>query len=218
MRRIVLTALAGMLLFPGLAVAGPMEQSAPPLSLGSSFLGSELDGRDGYNYTNQFNLRLGSQALLLSLDSHAQAPLPSAGMSSVAPDAVVDFYPFQSVFRLSGGFLYDPDPFESPTATVNRQIMLGGLPFTPSRGGAAPGALDFNAYTPYAGLGVQSAFWSGRLQFALDFGLQFDREANSDDGGNDPAVANSDDSEAAQEDIELLGFSPRAGVSVKLSF
>ena len=65
---------------------------------------------------------------------------------------------------------------------------------------------------------MQSAFWSGRLQFALDFGLQFDREANSDDGGNGPAVANGDDSEAAQEDIELLGFSPRAGVSVKLTF
>ncbi len=218
MRRIVLTTLAGMLLFPGLAVAGPMEQSAPSLSLGSSFLGSEFDAQDGYNYTNQFNLRLGSQSLLLSLDNDTQAPLPSPDTSSVAPDAVLDFYPFQSVFRLSGGFLYDPDPFESPTAAGDRQIMLGGLPFTPSRGGAAPGALDFNAYTPYAGLGVQSAFWSGRLQFALDFGLQFDREANSDDGGNDPAVANGDDSEAAQEDIELLGFSPRAGVSVKLTF
>jgi hypothetical protein len=203
-----------MLLFPGLAVAGPMEQSAPSLSLGSSFLGSEFDAQDGYNYTNQFNLRLGSPSLLLSLDNDTQAPPLSAGTSSIAPDAVVDFYPFQSIFRLSGGFLYDPDPFESPTATGNQQIMLGGLPFTPSRGGAAPGALDFNAYTPYAGLGVQSAFWSGRLQFALDFGLQFDREANSDDGGNGPAVANGDDSEAAQEDIELLGFSPRAGVSV----
>ena len=56
------------------------------------------------------------------------------------------------VFRLSGGFLYDPGPLNSATAAERNQITVGGLPFTPSRGGAAPGALNFNAYTPYAGL------------------------------------------------------------------
>lgn len=193
-----------------------MEDSAP-LSLGSGAFGSHSNGQDDYSFSNQFNLRLGRRTLLLGLDENAQTILPNPGKSYVTPDAVVDFYPFQSVFRLSGGFLYDPDPLNSATAAERNQITVGGLPFTPSRGGAAPGALNVNAYTPYAGLGVQSSFWSGRLQFALDFGLQFENESDIDDG-DDPAVANSDNAEAAQDNFELFGFSPRAGVSVKLTF
>ncbi len=191
-----------------------MEDSTPPPGLDSSFAGSQSEAQDGYVFTDRFDLRLGNQSLLLDLDEGAQVPLPGSGTSNVAPDAIVDFYPSQSVFRLSGGFLYDADPFESPTEARNNQITLGGLPFTPSRSVATPGALDFNAYRPYVGLGAQSSFWSGHLQFGLDLGLLYD----SDDGNNNPAAASGDDSHAAQEDLELLGFSPRAGVSFKLTF
>ena len=214
MRGIVSKALAAMLLFPGLAAAGPMEDSTLPPGLDSSFARSQAEAQDDYVFTDRFDFRLGNQSLLLDLDDDAQVPLPGFGTSNVAPDAIVDFYPFQSVFRLSGGFLYDADPLESPTEARNNQITLGGLPFTPSGSVAAPGALDFNAYRPYVGLGAQSSVWSGRLQFGLDLGLQYD----SDDGGGNPVAARGGDSEAAREDLELLGFSPRAGVSVKLTF
>jgi hypothetical protein len=218
MRATVSKALAAMLLFPGLAAAGPMEDSTPPPGLGSSFAGNHSEAQDGYVFTNRFDLRLGNRSLLLDLDDDAQVPLPSSGTSKVAPDAIADFYPFQNVFRLSGGFLYDADPFESPTEARNNQITLGGLPFTPSRRVAAPNALDFNAYRPYAGLGAQSSFWSGHLQFSLDFGLQYDGESSTNEAGGNAAAAGSDKSEADLEDLEFLGFSPRAGISVKLKF
>ncbi|MDH3234959.1 MAG: hypothetical protein OEQ29_15675 [Alphaproteobacteria bacterium] len=207
-----------MLLFPSLAAAGPMEDSTPLPGLESSFARSQSEGQDGYDFTNRFDLRLGSQSLLLDLVDDAQVPLPGSGTSNVAPDAIFDFYPFQNVFRLSGGFLYDADPFESPTEAQNNQITLGGLPFTPSGNVAAPSALDFNAYRPYAGLGAQSSFWSGHLQFSLDFGLQYDSESSTNEGGGNAAAAGSDNSKADLEDLEFLGFSPRAGVSVKLQF
>jgi len=215
MNRVTAAAFISVLTFPGLAAAGPMEDSAPPLSLGPSYTASG----SSYGFSDQINLRLGTQALSLDLGEPVDTHSPSRGAPYATPDAMVDFYPFEGTLRLSGGFLYNPDTLEFPAPESNG-ITIGGLPFTPSGGGATTGRLDFSAYTPYAGLGVQSSFWSGRLEFALDFGLQYDIDGGSD-SADDTAKASSDgtgDSDVHEDNLDFLGFSPRAGLSVKLKF
>jgi hypothetical protein len=219
-RGLAILAIASVLAGPGLALAEDSLDSAPKLDLGSISLLSDDQSEERYSISDHFGLRLGGQAFSLDLDPDYASPSHGPGSTFDAPDAMVDFYPFRGAFRLSGGFLYD-DPDNA--ANGQHGITIGGLPFTPSQTGRHPGALDFTSYTPYAGLGVQSSFWSGRLEFALDFGLQYQGNSGAELGSerspaSASAGANERDSEEAAEQLDLLGFSPRAGLSVKLRF
>ena len=221
-RRFAILAVVAAFAAPGSVLAEESTVAAPRLDLGPTLNISDEEVADRYSFSDHFGLRLGGQAFSLDLDPDYASPSHAPGSTFDAPDAMVDFYPFRGGFRLSGGFLYEGDDLDG-TGTGQDGITIGGLPFTPSYAGRQPGVLDFNSYTPYAGVGVQSTFWSGRLEFALDFGLQFENnssaELGSDRASSKAGVATSErDAEDSPEQLELLGFSPRAGLSVKLKF
>ena len=222
MRAFGILAVVSVLGGPGFASAQDSLDSAPKLDLGPVYEFSDDESEEHYSFSDRFGLRLGGQAFSLDLEPDYAGPSHGAGSTFDAPDAMVDFYPFRGTFRLSGGFVYDGDDFGNVGGGQDG-ITIGGLPFTPSQAGRYPGTLDFNSYTPYAGLGVQSSFWSGHLEFALDFGLQYLGGSGAEPGSersasNASAAAAERDSEAAAEQLDLLGFSPRAGLSVKLRF
>ena len=142
--------------------------------------------------------------------------LSREGVAAVLSYPVAGLFALDRLFAAPGGDL-------DGTAGRQNAITIGGLPFTPSQAGRYPGALDFSSYTPYAGLGVQSTFWSGRLEFALDFGLQYQGNSGAELGSEGSpssasAAAGERDAEETAEQLDLLGFSPRAGLSVKLRF
>lgn len=222
MRGFAILAVVSILGAPGVALAQDSIDSAPKLDLGPFYESSDDQSDERYSFSDQFGLRLGGQAFSLDLDPDYASPSHGPGSTFDAPDAMVDFYPFRGAFRLSGGFLYDGDDLDN-TAGGQDGITMGGLPFTPSQTSRHPGMLDFNSYTPYAGLGVQSTFWSGRLEFALDFGLQYQGSSGAELGSDHSAssasaAAGERDAEDDAEQLDLLGFSPRAGLSVKLRF
>ena len=113
--------------------------------------------------------------------------------------------------------IYDNSAFGSDP----RGEALGGLPFTPSTG-LSPGTIDWNQYTPYAGVGLQSSFLKGRLEFAIDLGLSYEGAAEVDPTGpaepGAEAAALGDSRQDGTEPLNVLGFSPRAGLSLRFRF
>ena len=131
---------------------------------------------------------------------------------------VLDYFPFESGFRLTGGIRYNaetPDLIEGPSSA----ITLGGLPFTPS-GGRSPGAgQDFIGYAPYGGLGLQSRFWEGRLELIFDLGVYYqapDDETDATDGA--AALDSNNGSERTEEELRFLDLHPIIGLSATYRF
>lgn len=210
-------------LLPGLASADEPVDAAPQLLLGPGY-GAFAPPTDEDSVLDYFGLRLAGQTFWLTMDGDSHGPSTRDPAEFQQPDAMVDFYPFRNGLRFSGGFLYATDPWDQPVATPT-PLALGTLPFTPSQPDDLSGAIEFSQFTPYWGMGLQSSFWSGRLELAVDLGLSYEgplasEPTNQDDQGSastNQAVADEELDEAGA-DLRFLGFSPRAGLSLKLRF
>lgn len=210
-------------LLPGLAVAEEPADAAPQLLLGPRYHAFATPTAED-SVPDYFGLRLAGQTFWLTMDGET----PDAGYSNPEefrqPDAMVDFYPFRNGLRFSGGFLYAADPWNQPVATP-APLGLGTLPFTPSRVDNLGSEIEFSQFMPYWGMGLQSSFWSGRLEFAVDLGLSYEGSvdggpANQDglSGGSTAHAAEDDELDKSADEFKFLGLSPRAGLSLRLRF
>lgn len=211
--RLVIAALLSAL-WSGSALAGEPSDSAPELTVGPRFLDAAEAPGETEPAVPLFDLNLGRETLWLDF---TESPADQRAFSP--PDAIVDIYPFDSPLRFTGGMIYDG----SPVGPGSRD-SLSSLPFTPSAG-LSPGSIDWGQYTPYAGVGLQSSFLKGRLEFALDFGLSYEGSVDVDptgpsDSGGEPAELGraGEARQDGEEPLNLLGFSPRAGLSLRLRF
>ncbi|MBE9532085.1 MAG: hypothetical protein IME98_04710 [Proteobacteria bacterium] len=85
----------------------------------------------------------------------------------------VDYHPFKSGFRLTGGAIYNSNNFEA-SANYSGTIDIGGTIYTAAEVGTLTADVDFSSFAPYAGLGWDTTFGDdGGFGFSFDLGAMF---------------------------------------------
>lgn len=211
-------ALLATLALPGAAAAQDDMSVGPRFVLGSNVgnlgLGSEAELR----FNDSFALRIGANYVSLDVEQDRPEPDFNFNITPPAAGAMLDYYPFRGVFRLTGGLRYNaesPALVEGPASAVT----IGGLPFTPSATRSPGDGRNFVGYAPYGGLGLQSSFWEGRLEFAFDLGVYY--QGQTDTAAGATVTAGSDagaEPNGSDEDTGFLGFYPIIGLSATYRF
>ena len=132
---------------------------------------------------------------------------------------LLDWYPFASGFRFSGGLYYDGNK-----ADLKPRNSASG-PFG-SNAGSVTGSLDFRKAAPYLGLGYNRSF--GAFSVTGEAGVMFagspQTRLNVDCTGLTPTTCNSLRSSAAAEearvrsDLDALRYYPVLSVGVGYAF
>ena len=216
MRFVSSLTICAVLALPDLAAAQDGESPEPRLILGPNSRNMGLGAEAGIRLGDHFGLRVGANYLTLESAGDDQGPEFNFNVTPPAAGAMLDYYPFRDVFRLTGGLRYNaeaPDQIAGPSA-----ITIGGLPFTPSGAPAPVLGHDYIGYAPYGGLGLQSSFWEGRLELVFDLGVYY-RNPNGE--AEDAAAAGPEaeaNSESTEEELRLLGLYPIIGLSATYRF
>lgn len=220
MLRLVLSLVfSSVLVLPGLAAAQESESAESRLILGPNAGNLGVGPEAGLRLNDHFGLRVGANYIFLENEREGQDPEFNFNVTPPAAGAMLDYYPFEGGFRLTGGLRYNaetPDLIEGPS----RAITLGGLPFTPSSSRSTGTGQDYIGYAPYGGLGLQSRFWEGRLELVFDLGVYYHAPNDETDTANDnTAGLDSDEgSERTDEELRFLDLYPIIGLSATYRF
>jgi hypothetical protein len=218
MVRLVLSlSICATMALPGLAAAQDGESAGPRLILGANIGNLGLNSEAGVRFGDHFGLRIGANYLTLETAGNGQSPEFNFNVTPPAAGAMLDYYPFRDVFRLTGGLRYSaetPDHIAGPSA-----ITIGGLPFTPSAGPALGVGQDYVGYAPYGGLGLQSSFWEGRLELVFDLGVYYrDPNIEAEDAKSAAGPEAEANAEGTEDELRLLGLYPIIGLSATYRF
>lgn len=95
--------------------------------------------------------------------------------------ALADWHPWESSFRVSGGLVYNNNKFTMTGQPTAATIIIGGNPVAyPVPAGASVNAnVDFNKVAPYLGFGWGRTPKNTGLSFTSDIGIMFQGTPNS---------------------------------------
>ncbi len=167
MHRRFLAALAAAGAFT-LVGAASAQQTSVGVSAGTPGLGLEL----GYDLNETFGLRANGNWFSLSKDVESGDVAYDGKLKLFSMGLLGDFYMFESGFRLTGGAYYNNNHVNiraTPAGTVN----IGGTPYAAAQIGRLDGRVDYNEFTPYAGLGYTSSRGEPGLSLVFDAGVMF---------------------------------------------
>lgn len=86
--------------------------------------------------------------------------------------AMADWHPWESSFRMSGGLVYNNNEFTMAGQAIGGIINIGGNPYS-ATGAAVNATVDFNKIAPYLGIGWGRTPKNTGLSFTSDIGVMF---------------------------------------------
>lgn len=159
------------ILFAGLAgVHGAQAETAVSADLGTTGLGLHVS----LPIQPNLNARLGANYLTHSYSGHTSDVNYDFDMKLQTFDALLDYFPGESSFRLSAGLVYNGNQIDAKgKSSSGATYKLGANTYTASDIGTVKGNIDFRKLAPYLGLGwgnpVKTAGWG----FTSDLGVLF---------------------------------------------
>jgi len=169
------------------------------VTAGSLGVGPEV----GFRPSSMFGARASASFFDLShdfdvddIDYNGKVKLESYG-------AMLDFYPFQGGFRLSGGFRVNNNRV-GVTATPTGNVTVGDVTYTPAQVGTLSGHVDTKDFAPVVTIGYAGGLTRG-LKFGIDAGVMFQGEPQVRDLRATGALAN-DTAFLAELDRERVKF------------
>ncbi len=180
--------------------------------------GVEIEGRMNDN----LGLRANANYLPFSVSVTADDVDYDADFSWKSGGAMVDFYPFSGIFRITGGLFYNGNDVDL-SATPSSNVTVGDSTYTPAQIGSIDGSLDFNTIAPYAGLGWSGGkAASGNWTVSFDVGVLFqgspsvdELTASGDLAGNAAFIADLEKEKAEIEDeMEPFQYYPVLALTV----
>ncbi len=220
MSRLVLSLMfCTALVLPSLAAAQENENAESRLILGPNAGNLGVGPEAGIRLNDHFGLRVGANYVSFENEREGQEPEFNFNVTPPAAGAMLDYFPFEGGFRLTGGLRYKaetPDLIEGPSSA----ITLGGLPFTPSSSRSPGAGQNYIGYAPYGGLGLQSRFWEGRLELVFDLGVYYQAPTDETDNSNGAAEGSDTNAEleSSEDDLRFLDLYPIIGLSATYRF
>jgi hypothetical protein len=89
-------------------------------------------------------------------------------------DALLDYYPTTSAFRLTGGVVYNGNKIDAnakPNSTAT--YTIGANTYSAASAGSINSRIDFRKLAPYLGIGYGNAAKTGGWGFSADLGVLF---------------------------------------------
>lgn len=134
-------------------------------------LGPAIDGV--MHLVPGLNLRGSLAYLKWDYDRTIDAIDYSLDMDFESAAALLDWYPFDGGFRISGGALFNDNTLNLSGAP-NEPVEIGDHTYTPSQIGTISGSTSFDAVAPYVGIGFGNAVGPDtRWSFIFDLGVVF---------------------------------------------
>lgn len=152
--------------------AGCTDSGKYAVSAKGSTLG--LGGEFTTAIRSDINVRGGINALNLDFDDQEIEDVEfDLGIDLSSYSVLVDWYAFNSSFRISGGIISMDNEVELE-ARPSENIKIGDVEFTPDQVGTLYGSIESDEVAPYVGIGwgnplTQSRRWG----FTCDFGVAF---------------------------------------------
>lgn len=154
-------------------------------------------------------LRGGGNYLALSPERTIEGIRYDADIELKSIGALVDWYPGLGGLRLSGGVRLNGNSIDL-AASPGQSVTIGGTTYSPAQVGQLSGAVDFNRFAPYLGIGWQGAVADGRMLIGLDFGALYqgrpDVRLSAGGAAANPALAADLAREAADIENDLGAF------------
>lgn len=142
------------------------------LDVGTSGLGVHLSTP----IASKLNARVGLNYASYNYSGHTSDVDYDFKLKLATFDALLDYHPFDSAFRVSGGLVYNGNKIEANAKpNGNGTYTINGHTYTTAAAaaGAINGKIDFRKAAPYLGIGWGNAANGKGLGFAMDLGVTF---------------------------------------------
>lgn len=166
-------ALSGFFAAAGLASAADLGAT---LSLGTTGIGAHLT----VPFQQNLNGRFGLNYLKYDFDGNTSSINYDYKLKLNTVDALVDWYPSASNFRLTGGIVYNNNEITArgvPGAAGTYTIQ--GNTYSAATIGSVNGNVDFRRIAPYLGIGWGNAVKDKGWSFSSDLGVMFQGKPRS---------------------------------------
>jgi hypothetical protein len=155
---------------PGPAQAGISAE------IGSTGVGAHLT----YNLMDHMNVRVGANGANYSYSGSTSDADYNVRLKLNTLDALLDYYPGQSAFRVTGGLVYNNNKIDvNAKSNSSGSYTFNGNTYTAASAGTINGAADFRKIAPYLGIGYGNALGDSGFSFTSDLGVMFQGSANT---------------------------------------
>ncbi len=191
-------------------------------------IGTQGIGLDGVVRINDYlRLRGGGNYLTYS-GNHEINDIDYEYDASIANgNTFVDYHPFASGFRITGGAFYGPDELEVTSNPIT-SLTIGNASYTPSEIGTMKAKVETGDISPYAGIGYSDVFTANGANrhwfLEADLGVKFnDITSTASSTGtlsNDPTF-NADlqrEKNKVQDEFDILEYYPILNIGVTYKF
>ena len=151
------------------ASAAQAREIATTVDLGTTGLGLHLSTPVAPN----LNARVGLNFASYSYDGNTSDVEYDFKLKLATVDALLDYHPFDSAFRVSGGVVYNGNKIEANAKPKNGTYTLNGRTYPSSLVGKLDGNIDFRKAAPYLGIGWGNAVQAAGWGFGMDVGVTF---------------------------------------------
>ncbi len=218
--RVTLTVVVAILAVCGRAGAA-FDKWALGFKTGTLGLGGELTTSLAPNV----NLRGSIQWLDLDFDVEFDDIDYDVDVDFFNPLLLVDWYPFQGGFRVSGGLLFNGSDI-SLDATPSEAIEIGDRYYAPAEIGSLRGESDFDDIAPYVGIGFSNPLSrNGHWGFTADAGVAFIGSPNVDLRVTGPSAADPElladlakEEREIEDDLDKVRFYPVLSLTLYYRF
>ncbi len=144
----------------------------------------------------------------------------NADMSMISIPALVDYYPANRGFRLTGGFHYHNLSI-SGGAVPNENYTMNNKTFTPQKLGSLSANIDYgSAISPYLGLGFGNSLAPGsKIKLSLDLGAMYISSTKVSMDGTGMIAPTADQAPDFEEGLSEFKFFPvfNLGLSYRIT-
>lgn len=163
------TKIVSLLLVACAAGSAQARDVAATVDLGTTGLGlhfttplaARLNGRIGVNVANY------------SYDGDTSDMDYDFKLKLKTADALLDYYPFDGVFRVTGGVVYNGNKIDARAKPSGGTYTVNGRAYPASAVGDLSGKIDFRKAAPYLGIGWGNAVKAQGWSVGVDLGVSF---------------------------------------------
>jgi len=177
------------------------------------------------NLIPQLNLRAGVQWLDFGLDAQFADVDYELDLDFLNPLVLVDWYPFDGAFRISGGVLFNGTDIQLE-ARSGQSIELDGTTYSAAELGTLRGDVEYRSVAPYIGIG-----WGNQLDegghwgFATDLGVAFTGSPDIDLRASGPIASDptfqahlAEEEQDIQDELDVFKVYPVLSISLFYRF
>lgn len=198
------------------AVAGDFGASAKMGTLG---LGVEVSKSVPFNITG----RLGINGFNYDYNDTVSGVGYESDLNLKSVSALMDWRPIGSLFRLTGGMLYNMNEVDASSTPANT-YDIGGSTFTAQQVGTITGNVEFDDYAPYFGLGFNFPV-APTFKVTFDLGVMFQGTPDVSLSASGPIASDptfqqelTTEEQAFQDDLDNFEYYPVITLGLRKSF